>query len=130
MATTARMRSGSAAIGREVEALVQPAGDEHDVVEGPDGDRRGVRRRRLGVVVPAHAVGLADELDAVRRADERGQRGGDGVRPDEPGSSTRAAAASAVGQVVRAGPGAARRPAPSAPGRADEHGVVAVPATW
>ena len=64
----------------QVEALVQPAGDQHDMVEPTDRGRRGVRGRGLGVVEPLHAVGVADELDAVRRARE-GRQGGRRPRP-------------------------------------------------
>ena len=100
MATTARSRVGLGGHRRQVEPLVQPAGDQHDVVERPDRHRRGVRRRRLGVVVPAHAAGVADELDAVRRADERRQPGGDRVGPDEPGLEHERGGGEPVGEVV------------------------------
>ena len=62
------------------------------VVEGPD---RPTQRGAWSpwIVVPAHAVGLADELDAVGRADEGREGGGDRGPPTRPGSSTRAAAA-------------------------------------
>ena len=93
------------------------------MVERLDRHRRGVRRRRLGVVEPAHAVGVADELDAVRRSDERAERGRDRVGgPARPASSARAAAARPF--VTSCGQRAAHRgDRGERPGRPGQHGV-------
>ena len=97
MATTARTCVATSASGREVEALVAAAGDQHDVVEAADGRGRGVRRRGLRVVVPLDPADAGHQLDPVRGAAER--RPGRRRRPSTvatPASSTPAAAARAL----------------------------------
>ena len=74
MATTARIRRRPRRAGAEVEALVAAAGDQHDGVESRERRQRGVRRRRLGVVVPPHASMLAHQRHAMGEARERTQR--------------------------------------------------------
>ena len=57
----------------EVDPLVPTAGDEHDRVEPVEGRHGGMRRRRLGVVVPDDPVHFGDPLEPVRQPVEAGQ---------------------------------------------------------
>ena len=92
---------------REVQSLVQPAGDQDDVVEGADRGRGGVGGRRLGVVEPAHAAGVADELDAMRWTGERRHRRRHRVRSDEAGLEDERGGGEPVGEIVGQGAGQA-----------------------
>ena len=101
---------------REVEALVAAAGDEHDVVEGA---RSPPTRRaawwpwsRCTRRTPSR---LADELDAVRRPGERGERGGDRVRSASPRLQHQRGRGQAVGEVVGQAAAQRARPAASSP---------------
>ena len=106
---------------RQVETLVAAAGDQHDVVEAGDRHRRGVRRGGLGVVVPGDAVGVADELDAVRRTAEA--RPARRRRPSRSASRVSSTSAAAARPFVRSWGSRRRRLATGAElaGRADEH---------
>ena len=64
----------------EVEALVAPAGQQHDVGEAADRRDGGVWRGCLRVVEPARSGELADRLDPVRRMLEHRQSLGHGSR--------------------------------------------------
>ena len=100
MATTARIRSGVGGHRRQVETLVAPAGDEHDVPESTDRRGRRMWGRRLRVVEPGDATRFGDQLDAVRRADERGQRRGHRGNVAKSGLEHQGGGRQAVGDVV------------------------------
>src|SRR5581483_2024954 len=100
----------------EVEALVLPAGDEHDRVEGTQRGQRRVGRGRLRVVVPLDAVLVGNELDAVAEPAEGDERvmapvDGRATGPCGRGGGQR------VGNVVREG-------APELRGAAHDRAVV------
>ena len=121
IATTARMRSGVGRHRREVEALVPPAGDEHDVVEGADRHGRGVRGGGLGVVVPAPR--RRPRRRARCGAAARGTRRARWPRASAPASPVSITSAAAASALVTSW-GSARRIAahlgdrPARPGRA------------
>jgi hypothetical protein len=85
---------------RQIETLVASTGDEHDVIEAVDRRRCGMRRRRLRVVEPGDAAGVGDELDAMRRPDERGQRRRHRSRVGQPALEHEGGGGKPVGDVV------------------------------
>ena len=97
-----RRRAGApgSAIGAQVETLVLPTGDEHDVVEGADRGQRGVGRRRLRVVVPAHAPSSATSWMRWWGPHERGERRATASGSARPVSSTSGSRGECVGEVV------------------------------
>ena len=104
MATTARIGGTRLGQRRQIEALVAPTGEEHDRVEAGHRGERGVGRGGLGVVVPAHPVGLGDELHAVGQAGEGPQHVAHGVEVGPRGHRGHRRGQS-VGDVVGQGAG-------------------------
>ena len=96
MATTARMRSTSLRQLGQVEALVAPAGDQHDRVEAAQRRPGGVGRGGLRVVVPAHPTSLAHQAHPMGEPPEGEQRLARAVRRVPPPCTAVAAAASAL----------------------------------
>jgi hypothetical protein len=107
----------------EVEALVQPTGEQHDAVEPANGRERGVRRGGLRVVEPLHATNGAQRLDAMwwmvkrREAGLHVGRSGQAALQHQRGSSQR------IGEVVGQGACHARDGSDDA-ARPDEGAIV------